>query len=74
MRSPLLIEVTLEGQSASTIMDLVRELRENGLVQGTDFDFAFHPELFDEFSGRSKHTIFFFHNEKTASWFSLKHK
>lgn len=71
-----MIEVRIEGQNASIAMELVRELRDSGLVQGSDFDFAYHPEIIDEFSGnriQSRHTVFFFYSEKTASWFSLKH-
>ena len=37
-------KVILERTSAGKVMDIVHELREQGCVQGTDFDFAYQPE------------------------------
>lgn len=34
-------------QEADTILDIVRELREAGLVGGRDFDFSYHPTEYD---------------------------
>jgi hypothetical protein len=45
-------------------------------VQGRDFDFAYKPPQWDNFSGDevyNKHTVFSFYTEELASWFALKY-
>jgi|LakMenEpi03Aug12_release.lakeMendotaPanAssembly.Ray.scaffolds.fasta_scaffold3514074_1 hypothetical protein len=69
-------KVILERTSAGKVMDIVHELREQGCVQGTDFDFAYQPEENDNFSFepvKSRHTTFTFYTEKWATWFTLKY-
>jgi len=58
----------------SEIMELVRNLRSEGFVQGQDFDFAFHQSKWDEMIGEiPKHTVFTFYIEKHATLFALKY-
>lgn len=66
--------ITLRNTDAGRTMEIVRELRTMGLVQGTDFDFAFHQSRWDEMIGEiPRATIFTFYTEKWASWFALKY-
>lgn len=66
--------IKLLNFDASRVMEVVRELREMGLVQGTDFDFAFNQSKWDNMIGEiPKYTIFTFYTEKWASWFALKY-
>ena len=55
-------------------MEMVRELREQGLVQGRDFDFAYHPYDYDSFSGQHHHrrVVFAFYKEKYATFYAIK--
>lgn len=68
------VEVIIKHRHASEILEMVKDLRSQGLVQGKDFDFAFHSEQFDNFTGAvsHRHTIFSFYTEKYASLFLLK--
>lgn len=69
-----MIEVSIYDKSANDVMDIVRELRKQGLVQGTDFDFAYNQGRWDEMTGEvPKQTIFKFHTEKYATLFVLKY-
>lgn len=57
------------------ILDIVVKLRSDGYVQGTDFDFKFHPSRWDNFSYEpivEKHVEFIFYNDKKATMFALK--
>jgi hypothetical protein len=55
-------------------MDIVRALRADGLVQGHDFDFAFHQSRWDDMIGEiPKETVFTFYTEKYATLFALKY-
>lgn len=69
-----MVEVKLINRSISAIMDIVYELRHQGSIQGVDFDFAYYPEKYDNFTGHTiqKHTIFRFYNHEHATWFTLK--
>lgn len=70
-----MIEITIHGKSPTTIMDIVREMREQGYQQGKDFDFFYHPPGYNGDSWAPftpKHTVFNFYNEKLATLFSLK--
>ncbi len=53
---------------------IVRELKDRGYVQGTDFDFTYYPPEFDNISGHAvynRYVVFTFYKEELASWFSL---
>jgi hypothetical protein len=62
-------------KDVNEVMEIVRELRQHGMTQGTDFDFAYYQTVYDPISGHlveSKHAVFMFHTEKYATLFSLK--
>lgn len=55
-------------------MEIVKELRSQGLVQGKDFDFAYHQAKWDHMIGEiPKKVIFSFYENKWATWFILKY-
>lgn len=59
----------------SVILDIVDDMKKQGYRLGTDFDFSYHPYLFDEFSGEESlaYTEFLFYNNSLASWFAMKY-
>jgi len=68
------INVKLLNTKPDRIMIIVRELRDVGLVQGKDFDFAYHQSRWDEMIGEiPSETIFHFYTEKYATFFALKY-
>lgn len=70
----VLIEVKLFDISVYEIMDIVRDVRLKGYIQGVDFDFTYHPPKFDNFSGDAvynRYVVFTFYKEELATWFSL---
>jgi hypothetical protein len=70
----LAIEVAVFHKSADDTMRIVKELRQQGLVQGKDFDFAFNQSRWDDMIGEiPKQTIFTFYTEKYATLFALKY-
>lgn len=59
--------------NAAIALDKVYELRLNGLVQGTHFDFVFHPgktQWLD--TGTPSSVEFTFYDSKLATFYSLK--
>ena len=66
--------ITLHITAARTI-EIVHELRQQGMIQGTDFDFTYIKSL--EYttakSPMPRHTIFSFNTEKYATFFALKY-
>jgi hypothetical protein len=69
-------EIILEGKTASEVINLVHSLREQGLVQGKDFDFKYQQRrwsyILDE-PDIPEHAVFtFYGNNKWATWFKLK--
>lgn len=71
-----MIEIVVMDREPSGILDIVRDLRQHGLVQGQDFDFAYRPPRWDNFSGDAvynRSTVFSFYTEELASWFALKY-
>ncbi len=66
-------EIVILNRKADDVMNIVRTLREQGLVQGKDFDFAFHQSRWDDMIGEiPKETVFTFYTEKYATLFALK--
>ncbi len=65
----------IDGTYPTDIMDIVRELRVAGLVQGTDFDFKYNPPDYDWQTHEQveRYTIFTFYKDKWATWFALKY-
>lgn len=71
-----MIKVIVKDKDPSEILEIVRELRAQGLVQGTDFDFAYNKAEYDNFSYEpavERHTVFSFHTEKYATLFALRY-
>lgn len=69
-------EVSLNIPNANEAMEIVRELRSKGAVQGTDFDFSYIPTKWDEITGHLVHdksVVFRFYTEIWASWAILKY-
>ena len=74
-----MIDIRLTDVRIDTILGIVRDLRQAGLVQGTDFDFAYTPERLDynlasvgEILAR-RQTVFSFYDDGLASWFGIKY-
>lgn len=70
-----MISVEIKDRNPNEIIDIVRELRTQGLVQGKDFDFAYHASRWDTFGHEPptrRFTVFTFYDEKLATWFILK--
>jgi hypothetical protein len=68
--------VKVAHRPVNEILDIVKELRLQGLVQGEHFDFAFHQTAYDPITGHmieDRHTLFTFHAEKYATLFALKY-
>ena len=69
-----MIEVIVDNKNPFEILDIVKELRASGLMQGKDFDFAFHQSRWDEMIGEvPKQTVFTFYKEKYSTLFALKY-
>lgn len=69
-----MVEVKLEHEKPVSVMAIVADIRDNGYVQGIDFDFSYYPSEFLQIGAiKPRHTIFYFYNENIASWFALKY-
>lgn len=71
-----MIEVVVRHMKANEVMELVKELRQSGLVQGVDFDFAFSHAKYNNDGWEAvepRQTVFKFHTEKYATLFALKY-
>jgi hypothetical protein len=56
------------------IIEIVYNLRKDGLIQGVDFDFAYNQSKWDEMIGEiPTQTIFTFYNDEQAMLFALKY-
>jgi len=68
------ITIVVEDKNANEILDIVKELRAGGLVQGVHFDFAFNQSRWDPMIGDVKSfTNFTFYEEKYSTLFALKY-
>ena len=68
----MVIKVKLTA-SAAVALDKVHELRRAGLVQGTHFDFVYHPSKSDWLdSGTPSSVEFTFYDDRLASFYTLK--
>jgi hypothetical protein len=68
-----MVVITLQNKDPNEIMEIVKDMRKQGLVQGQDFDFAYKQSKWDNMIGEiPKHTEFIFYNEKMATLFALK--
>jgi hypothetical protein len=69
-----LISVRLKDVDPNQVMDIVRELRQQGLVQSKDFDFAYYQSRWDEMIGEiPTSAVFSFYTEKYATMFAIKY-
>ncbi len=71
-----MIEVKLVDSMPNEVMDIVRQLRQQGYVQGTDFDWEYHKPEYNDWSGDAvynRYTMFTFYKEELATWFSLRY-
>jgi len=70
-------EVILYDLFPPQVMEIVKELRKSGLVQGVDFDFEYHKPSFNDWSGDAvynRHTVFTFYKDELATYFKLKYE
>jgi hypothetical protein len=66
--------IKILDKDPGAVIDIVKELRASGLVQGKDFDFAFHRTRWDHMIGDVKgFTNFIFYEEKLATLFALRY-
>jgi hypothetical protein len=71
-----MIEIKVIDLKPDEIMPIVRGLREDGLVQGRDFDFAYNQAKYDTDGWepvQNRQTIFTFYTEEYATMFTLKY-
>lgn len=70
-------EVKIPNINASKVLDIVSELREQGLGQGIEFDFAYYQAQYDPINGHlmsEPHAVFTFYNSGEYSLiFKLKY-
>lgn len=72
-----MIEVKIFNIQVNEIMDMVKDVRLKGYVQGIDFDFTYHPPKYDDYSGDAAYNrcvVFTFYKEELATWFELVYK
>jgi hypothetical protein len=66
--------ITIENRDVSEVLDIVKELKTSGLVQGVHFDFAYNQSRWDPMIGDVKgFTNFTFYEEKYSTLFALKY-
>ena len=68
-------KIVLPYKKPAEIMDIVREMRSAGMIQGTDFDFAYsHAQYNNDGWDQTSpaQTVFTFYEEKWATWFALR--
>lgn len=65
--------VNLDKCRIDEVLHVVKDLRQQGLTQGQEFDFAWHPARWDNMIGDIPSRVEFrFYDDKWAAWFSLK--
>jgi hypothetical protein len=70
------VEVIIYDRTPTMIIEIVKELREQGYEQYKDFNFAYHASVIDTFGHEAptrRYTIFTFYSEKYATFFALKY-
>ena len=68
------IKIVIENKNVNEILDIVKELKTSGLVQGVHFDFAYNQNRWDPMIGDVKgFTNFTFYEEKYSTLFALKY-
>jgi hypothetical protein len=70
---PVATVVNLDKCRIDEVLHVVKDLRQQGLTQGQEFDFAWHPARWDNMIGDIPSRVEFrFYDDKWAAWFSLK--
>ena len=73
MDKPVATVVNLDKCRIDEVLHVVKDLRQQGLTQGQEFDFAWHPARWDNMIGDIPSRVEFrFYDDKWAAWFSLK--
>ena len=70
-----MIEIALYKRTPNEIIDIVRSMRDTGMIQGIDFDFKFNQTKREPYGGyvvSAEHTVFVFYEEKYATWFLMR--
>jgi len=68
------ITVVVEDKNPVAVIEIVKELRASGLIQGVHFDFAYNQSRWDPMIGDVKgFTNFTFYEEKYSTLFALKY-
>ena len=68
------VSVTIENRDPNDILEIVKQLRASGLVQGVHFDFAYNQSRWDPMIGDVKgFTHFTFYEERYSTLFALKY-
>ena len=66
--------IAIRNIDPNQVIDIVHVLKEQGYMQGQDFDFAYNQSRWDEMIGEiPRHTDFVFYNDQLATWFQLKY-
>ena len=68
-------QIIVQHKKPTEIVDIVTVLRGEGMVQGKDFDFAFHNATYNLYSHEAvepRHTVFTFYNDSDATMFALR--
>jgi pentose-5-phosphate-3-epimerase len=69
-----MIQVTVHVESVQKVLEIVNELRTQGMIQGQDFDFAYQSHLWESIANpEEKSAVFTFYTEKYATLFALKY-
>jgi hypothetical protein len=65
--------VNLDKCRIDEVLHVIKDLQQQGLTQGQEFDFAWHPARWDNMIGDVPSRVEFrFYDDKWAAWFSLK--
>lgn len=70
-----MVKITVHHLKPDEIVSIVRALKNDGLIQGSDFDFEYHAATFQtgpEGGAIPRHTVFTFYEDKNATLFALK--
>jgi|688.fasta_scaffold2740889_1 hypothetical protein len=61
--------------SVDQLMSIIKDIKKQGFIQGTDFDFEYHKPVYDEHYDEvtPRHVVLLFHNEKLVTWYGLKY-
>lgn len=70
-------EVVIEGLFPDESLEIVRSLKNDGFIQGKDFDWSYQKPLYNDRTYEQiydRRTIFRFFKDEMATWFSLRYQ